>query len=247
MENKSLQFLADTSDILTKELGIEELSVHLKQKLDARLALKELNLYIYDSVSNTIRNCLQDWCIIEDAPDIYEAFNSIKDNDFVINNKAYKLPATVGDISFKISSLFMPILKDEKPFGLIHLVFGENTSVNMEFLFLMKVFTSQVSLKLQNILLSEQSKINVEFHDSMKNIAKIIETQYDLNYIIPLIGEMIDKFISDHLIYIFLKQQGSFNLVWPMACRDTKILEMVNSMGTDTQFILAEEDRKSVV
>lgn len=39
----------------------------------------------------------------------------------------------------------------------------------------------------------------------MKNIAKIIETQYETSYIIPIIGEMIDKFVSDHLIYIFIK------------------------------------------
>jgi hypothetical protein len=33
----------------------------------------------------------------------------------------------------------------------------------------------------------------------MKNIAKIIETQYELNYVIPIIGEMIDKFFEDYL------------------------------------------------
>ena len=38
----------------------------------------------------------------------------------------------------------------------------------------------------------------------MKNIAKIIETQYEINYIVPIIGEMIDKFVSDHLVYIFI-------------------------------------------
>ena len=49
----------------------------------------------------------------------------------------------------------------------------------------------------------------------MKNIAKLIETQYELNYIVPLIGEMLDRFISDHLIYVFLKQENEFQLVWP--------------------------------
>ena len=68
----------------------------------------------------------------------------------------------------------MPIVKNEKVFGLIEVDFEEDTAVNMQFLFLMKIFALQVSLKLQNIVLEEQSKINVEFHDSMKNIAKII-------------------------------------------------------------------------
>ena len=48
----------------------------------------------------------------------------------------------------------------------------------------------------------------------MKNIAKIIETQYELIYILPIIGEMIDSFIYEHLIYIFLKTKNKkeFNL-----------------------------------
>ena len=50
----------------------------------------------------------------------------------------------------------------------------------------------------------------------MKNIAKLIETQYDLAYILPIIGEMVDKFVADHLIYIFMKDEnGDFRLVWP--------------------------------
>ena len=81
--------------------------------------------------------------------------------------------------------------KDGSDFGVMELEFEENTTINTEFLFLIKILSSQISLKLQNIVLNEQSKINVEFHDSMKNIAKIIETQYELNYIVPLIGECL--------------------------------------------------------
>ena len=40
-------------------------------------------------------------------------------------------------------------------------------------------------------------------------IAKIIETQYELNYIIPLIGEMIDKFMANLLTYIFIFENNS--------------------------------------
>ena len=122
-------------------------------------------------------------------------------------------------------------------------MFEENTSVNMEFLFLMKIVAAQISLKLQNIVLNEQSKINVEFHDSMKNIAKIIETQYELNYIVPIIGEMLDRFITDHLIYVFLKQEGDFNLVWPKACKDERIYDVLNQLTPETEYILTNNDK----
>ena len=145
--------------------------------------------------------------IYGETPDKERAYNDIHGNDFVINNKAFKLPQTVGEISLKIESLYMPIVKNSMVFGIIELLFEENASLDMEFLYAMKIFGAEISLKLQNIVLNEQSQINVEFHDSMKNIAKIIETQYEINYIVPLIGEMLDRFISDHLIYVFLKQE----------------------------------------
>ena len=108
---------------------------------------------------------------------------------------------------------------------------------------MIKIFASQVSLKIQNIVLNEQSKINVEFHDSMKNIAKIIETQYELNYIVPLIGEMLDRFISDHLIYVFLYQNNEYKLVWPKACNDERIYETIKQLTPDCEYILTNNDK----
>ena len=76
--------------------------------------------------------------------------------------------------------------------------------------------------------MSEKCK-NIDFHETMKNVAKIIETQYELNYVIPIIGEMLDKFFTDYLIYIFLKEENSEtnNLAWPATCKDKTILNMV--------------------
>jgi diguanylate cyclase (GGDEF)-like protein len=113
----------------------------------------------------------------------------------------------------------------------------------MKFLFLMKIFAAQISLKLQNIVLNEQSQVNVDFHDSMKNIAKLIETQYELNYIVPLIGEMLDRFISDHLIYVFLKQNEEFTLVWPKACNDERVFDALTRLDTDYSYILTNDDK----
>ena len=243
MYNKNLDFLSKISDILTHEIDTLGLSEELKNVLNTFIGIKDLNLYVYDTVTNTMRDCLDSWCIIEEDENLYKAFDNIKEHDFIINSKAYKLPATIGDITLKISSLYMPIVKNEKVFGLIQLLFEENTSVNIEFLFLIKIVAAQVSLKLQNIVLNEQSKINVEFHDSMKNIAKIIETQYELNYIVPIIGEMLDRFITDHLIYVFLKQDGEFKLVWPKACRDERIYDILHQLTPDTEYLLTNNDK----
>lgn len=249
MDNRNLHFLAKTADILTKELDSFELVKELKLLLDEYIQLKSLDIYVFDPNSSTLRNYAQNWCVIDDVmpcearEPIYKAYEQIHGNDFVINNKAYKLPQTIADISLKIQSLFMPIVKNGMVFGVIELAFVEDTAVDMEFLFLMKIFGAQISLKLQNIVLNEQSQINVEFHDSMKNIAKLIETQYEINYIVPLIGEMLDRFISDHLIYVFLKQEDEFQLVWPKACKDDRVFEVLQKLDKDYGYILTHDDK----
>ncbi len=243
MFRDKLHFLSKVANVLIKEVNTSELADELKAVLSEFEGFKELRLYVYDSVTNTMRDCLNSWSIVEDDSDVYKSFGTIKGYDFVINSKAYKLPAVMSEITLKITSLCMPIVKESKDFGIMELAFEENTPVNMEFLFLMKIFASQVSLKLQNIVLTEQSKINVEFHDSMKNIAKIIETQYELNYIVPIIGEMLDRFITDHLIYVFLKWENEFKLVWPKACNDERIFDVLNRLTPETEYILTNNDK----
>lgn len=243
MNNKNLQFLVKVSNILVEQVDTTDFINRVKNLLCEYVQVKNLYTYIFDNVTNTIRNCADNWNMIPDNSEIYKVYNDIKGEDFIINSKAYKMPSYVGDINFKIQSLFIPMSKDNADFGLIEIEFEENTTVNIEFLILMEILSAQISLKLQNIVLNEQSKINVDFHDSMKNIAKIIETQYELNYIVPLIGEMLDRFISDHLIYVFLKQGEEFQLVWPKACKDERIYEVLKELTPDTNYILTNDDK----
>ena len=249
MDNNKLHFLSKITDILTKELDSSKLVRELKTVVSGYISIKDLNIYVFDPNSSTLRNYAENWGIIdeslntEEKDSAYNAYETIHGNDFVINGKAYKLPQTISEISFKIDSLYMPVVKGGMCFGVIETIFEENTSIDMGFLFLMKIFGAQISLKLQNIVLNEQSQINVEFHDAMKNIAKIIETQYELNYIVPLIGEMLDRFISDHLIYVFLKQDGEFKLIWPKACNDERIFEVLNRLDPSYGFILTNDDK----
>ncbi len=249
MENKQLYFLAKTADILIKELDSYDLVNELKEILATYIELKDLNIYVFDPNTSTLRNYAQNWCIIDELlnedikESIYNAYNDIHGNDFVINNKAFKLPQTISEISFKIESLYMPIVKNGMVFGTIEILFNDNALLDMTSLFLMKIFGTQISLKLQNIVLNEQSQINVEFHDSMKNIAKLIETQYEINYIVPLIGEMLDRFISDHLIYVFLKRDEEFQLVWPKACNDERVFEILKQLDKDYPSMLTNDDK----
>ena len=117
-----------------------------------------------------------------------------------------------------------PLYKHNKIIGYIE--FDKNNKELEDFL---DTALYLISLKVQNIVLTNRMQKSIDFQNAMKNIAKIIETQYELHYIIPLLGEMIDKFIQNHLIYIFIKDKTDFKLMWPIACNDTKIMDIINA------------------
>ncbi len=162
----------------------------------------------------------------------FEKNFDIEDFSIDINNKVYLESPVIESNEIKY-----PIFKHKRSIGYLIFKGGNN-----EFKKFIKYAAPFISLKVQNLILNEKMQKNVNFHETMKNIAKIIESQYELNYVIPIVGEMIDKFFTDYLLYIFLKDEnlGSTVLAWPMACKDSKILEIVENFE-DTVFT---EDKK---
>lgn len=118
-----------------------------------------------------------------------------------------------------------PLFKHKRSIG--NLCFSSDSKDLKDFLQIAAPF---ISLKVQNLILTEKMQKNINFHETMKDIAKIIETQYELSYVVPIIGEMIDKFFEDYLLYIFLKNEsnGVNHLAWPVACKDENILGIIN-------------------
>lgn len=151
-----------------------------------------------------------------------------------INNKIYLEFPVIEENEIKF-----PIFKHKRSIGYLIFKGGNN-----EFKKFIKYAAPFISLKVQNIVLNDKMQKNVNFHETMKNIAKIIESQYELNYIIPIVGEMIDKFFTDYLLYIFLKDEnlGGNILAWPMACKDAKILSIVENFENT----IFTEDRKTL-
>lgn len=134
-----------------------------------------------------------------------------------------------------------PLYRHKKCLGSL-----EFSKINPDLSKFLEICTQFISLKIQNILLNEKMQKDVNYHDTMKNIAKIIETQYELKYIIPIIGEMLDKFFEDYLIYIFLKDEntGVNVLSYPSDCKDDKIIEIIKNLE---EKILISNDKILVI
>lgn len=245
-----LALLSNISDIFSKikygENFTEEVSDILKSHIDS----SELNIYIYDKSTNSLRNFSKSWVVIDEkiedkhSKDLYNAFKNFGDNKFIFNGQGYKQIEDAINLQTK-NTLIFPLIKNAKHYGLMELAFDSSSKLTGDFITAIQVLCTEISLIIQNKILYEKMEKNVDFHDAMKNIAKIIETQYELNYIIPLIGEMIDKFIIEHLIYIFLKSEDGqkYNLVWPLACRDKKILNALSRLDEEQTYFLTDQDR----
>jgi len=72
---------------------------------------------------------------------------------------------------------------------------------------------------------------HVKLYKALLNIAKIIETQYEPGFIVPIIGEILDKFIEGHLVYIFIDGK----LKWPKEYRDPKIGDLAANLTFEIQ------------
>ena len=174
-----------------------------------------------------------------------QIFEKLQRADYVLNDDI-NLPDDAFDETNIIAKTVSIALKYEGlTMGMLRLKFRNKIELKSEDLKFFEMFGYNLSLKVMNIVLSKQIEVNSAFYKSMKDIAKIIETQYDFQYIIPLIGEMIDKFVMNHLIYVFIKtEEGKYNLFWPNACWNKKVYELIDTL-TPQECIKISDDKKT--
>ncbi len=256
MKNYELNLLSNISKILISKNKPADIITALEKfinrfgKLTKKFVpLNKINIYLYDENIKTLRNFAKSWITIERDEASERLYSIIKDfhqYGFFINDTPYKFEKSLNFENIKTDSsqniIYIPLKQSNKPFGILELIFPQDIKnfISAEFFMMLSVASYQISLKIQNSILAEQMQKNINFHKSMKDIAKIIESQYELSYVIPIIGEMIDRFVADHLIYMFLKNEetGDYNLVWPSTCMDKKIPELVSKLNNKGKTII---------
>ena len=216
-----LELIENLSKSLDKAYNAQSIAGTLRDFFNLNFNVKNLEIFIFDEKSGRIKDFSQEWLEAESGFDSnnnenVEIFDKISKDNFFIEN----------------GILFYSLPKQGRSIGFLKFSDGDFEKIT-EFL---KTAVYLISLKIQNILLAENMQKNIDFHELIRNIAKIIETQYELSYIIPLIGEMIDKFMTNHLVYIFVKNNGKFELLWPSNCNDTNILNAFETLPEKNEY-----------
>ena len=232
--------------------NIENIDEDLKLVFSDYYDISEINILYFDKQINKLKIVVKDFELAEDyyseekLKNLNNIYEKLLTSNYVLNDDI-SLPEDVFDTeNVIVKTLSIPLKYESETIGILRFKFKNKVDLKEEDLKFFEIFSYNLSLKVQNIVLSKQLEINSSFYQSMKDIAKIIETQYDFQYIIPLIGEMIDKFLMNHLIYIFVKKDDKYTLFWPGACWNKKVYELISELDEKKDIIISEDKKTGV-
>ena len=232
--------------------NIENIDEDLKLVFSDYYDISEINILYFDKQINKLKIVVKDFELAEDyyseekLKNLKNIYEKLLTSNYVLNDDI-SLPEDVFDTeNVIVKTLSIPLKYESETIGILRFKFKNKVDLKEEDLKFFEIFSYNLSLKVKNIVLSKQLEINSSFYKSMKDIAKIIETQYDFQYIIPLIGEMIDKFVMNHLIYIFVKKDDKYTLFWPGACWNKKVYELISELDEKKDIIISEDKKTGV-
>lgn len=141
------------------------------------------------------------------------------------------------------AKLFLPLIDGNNLLGVI--VFDRPLTLG-------RVLTSDnvmmfniIATQLATAILSERHekriKLDASISSATKDIAKIIETQYETNFVIPLMGEILDKYLSKALIYIFLRgEKDNLKISWPASYSEKIIDPLLDSLKKKMDVVFSD-------
>lgn len=230
-ENNSTDLLLQKSDKILAEI----------------LSSPHLELFFYDEINNNLKTFkgFESSLLIKDSPD-YKVFLKIKRNHFVLNNEMYEFSEKETNLKQtpQKNILYIPLTENGLVFGLMKIT--TNSAITTKILNTLIIAASMFSARLISCSLSEKMEMNINFYQSMKSIAKVIENQYEPDYIMPIIGEILDKFVPEHLIYIFKKEEHNLHLIWPKAYTNKRLEKLKSYMENCQKVTLINEDMTGI-
>ncbi len=253
-QNK-IEFINNLANILAKKISPINTVNAINKLFKAYLNIEKLNIIIWDYNSFCLKDFADNFKQIGDEISeksisyIYEILNSENGSKFLFNEICFNMDVNEEDL-YNIKELIVeennivfPLVSNNEVFGLIQIRTKEQKQITSDYLSVLNIASKLISGAVINYILNEQMEVSLNFYKAMKDIAKIIESQYELSYIIPLIGEMIDRFITSHLIYIFIYKDNEYKLVWPNACKDKSIYKLLNKINEKTEYIVSENSK----
>jgi len=208
-----------------------------KQALSLFFPIEEIKIYLIDEYSYLLKDFTKPWenlSINKENEEIKKHFDN-----FLIQKSQFEKEKNI---------LYFPIIQKHKTLGLVKLKSREEIKEKNDFFKIFPLISAQISMFITTLKNSEQIKISTKFHQTLKNIAQITQTQYELDYILPIMGEMIDGFIQEHLIYIFIKNKNKkeYKLIWPNKCSDNNIYNYLENINSKSETFIEQDGKMGI-
>lgn len=208
-----------------------------KDALSLFFSIEDIKIYLMDEYSYLLKDFIKPWENLSSNSENEEIKKHF--DNFLVQKSQFEKEKNI---------LYFPIIQKNKTLGLVKLKSREEIKEKNEFFKIFPLVSAQISMFITTLKNSEQIKTSTNFHQTLRNIAQITQTQYELDYILPIMGEMIDGFIQEHLIYIFIKNKNKkeYKLIWPNKCSDEKIYEYLESITPKSTTILKQEGKMGI-
>lgn len=216
---------------MTNRMGLVE---SFSKALMMFFNVEEIKIYMMDEFSYVLKDFIKPWENANNSQnqEIQEIFD-----DFLVQKYDFKLVK---------NRIYFPLKQKNKVLGIVRIRAREEIEEDNEFFKILPLIVLNITMLCTTLKDKEQIKISSKFHQTIRNITKITETQYELDYILPIMGEIIDGFIAEHLIYIFIKNKNKkeYKLIWPNRCSDNKIYDYLEEINSKSSSVMIKEDGK---
>ncbi len=246
-----IEFLNNISNVLAGKISPVSTINSINKLFKTYLKIQDIEFIMWDNNNMLLKDFIRSWKFFDDnskEKEINFKYSTMvmkKGEIFYFNDSEFKCAIEENDdylieeLTSDENLIIFPLVLNNEVYGLMRICAGR-IKFSKEFFEILNIASKLISGAVINYNLNEQMEVSLNFYKAMKDIAKIIESQYELSYIIPLIGEMIDRFMHSHLIYIFINKNGKFELVWPNACKDKKIYNLLKKTDIKFDYILSD-------
>ncbi|MBO5947855.1 GGDEF domain-containing protein [bacterium] len=241
--NIFIDFITSFSNKILNCVDIYSLDNVLHNSLKEIDIIENIDFFVYEENTQKLKYFTKPWQQIsqEKQKFLYERFCLLDDENFSTENDYYKITTKYCEESEK--EIYFSIHQNDNKLGLIHFRLKKIDLSSLNYLLILK---NIITLAYLNLTVSSKMEGNLSFYNAMKNIAKIIESQYEPTYVIPLIGEMIDRFVQEHLIYVFLKNENGYKLAWPNACKQQDVINALDDLSLDNEYFVMNDMQTGV-
>lgn len=253
----NLDFVWEISQTLSCNLTPEDIIGGLKKNFEKFFPVEKLNVIFFDERQNSFHDFLKFNEILPESTEtnyknIFEQLNSTIRTNFILNNRLYIIDSNFHlDEELKISKkdnlFYFPLCQNYKCIGFLEISLKQTQELTNDTIKTFLITTSAISGMVMNKILTNKITKIADFYKAQKNIAKILETQYEYSFLIPVIGEILDNFAKDYFAYIFMKNDsGNFDLAWPLRYDKKRIQPMIEHISTKNK-VMVKDDYTAVL